>query len=238
MIRIDFRPLNNCLIHSTLLKWLLANVYIILDSTLSERQLEKRKTICELLLERCERKSVLHGIVTDDGKWVYYENPKRQKAWVLPGEPNLSTPKRNIHVQKLMLCIWCDQESMVYHESLKPDERIRTVRYKQQLIKLNQSLKKAPRVRQTSWQTDFTPWQCSSTRSRTSQNIWNQLGNLTSPTIFTWHSAIWLSLASSHWEWFVITACQVFWRYRKMDQWIDRLKKQGYELLKKAQIFE
>ena len=35
-----------------------------LSHELSERQLEKRKTICELLLERCERKSFLHRIVT------------------------------------------------------------------------------------------------------------------------------------------------------------------------------
>ena len=42
-----------------------------------------------------------------------------------------STSKRNIHAQKVMLCIWWDQESMVYHESLKPGETITAVRYKQ-----------------------------------------------------------------------------------------------------------
>ena len=62
--------------------------------------------ICELLLERCKRNSFLHRIVTGDGKWFYYQNPKRQKTWVLPGEPGLSTPKRNIHAQKVMLCSW------------------------------------------------------------------------------------------------------------------------------------
>ena len=58
-----------------------------LPHELSERQLEKRKTICELLLKRCERKSFFHRIVTGDEKWFYYENPKREKAWVLSGEP-------------------------------------------------------------------------------------------------------------------------------------------------------
>ena len=62
-----------------------------LTPPLSERQLEKRKTICKLLLERCERKSFVHRIMTGDEKWVYCKNPKRQKAWVLPGEPG---PKR------------------------------------------------------------------------------------------------------------------------------------------------
>ena len=115
------------LLHNLVLVWKAGNW---LSHELSERQLEKRKTICELLFERCERKSFLHRIVTGDEKWVYYENLKRQKAWVLPGEPGPSTLKRNIHAQKVMLCIRWDQET------------ITAVRYKQQLTKLNQALKK------------------------------------------------------------------------------------------------
>ena len=42
--------------------------------------------------------------MTGDEKRVYYENPKRQRTWVLPDEPDLSTPKRNIHAEKVMLC--------------------------------------------------------------------------------------------------------------------------------------
>ena len=52
-----------------------------------------------------------------------------------------------------MLCILWDQEgmvreqillfsSMIYYELLKPDETITAVHYKQQLMKLNQALKK------------------------------------------------------------------------------------------------
>ena len=36
-----------------------------------------------------------------------------------------------------------DQESLIYHELLKPGETITAVRYKQQLMKLNQALKKS-----------------------------------------------------------------------------------------------
>ncbi|KYN04920.1 Ubiquitin-conjugating enzyme E2 C [Cyphomyrmex costatus] len=38
---------------------------------LNERQMERRKNTCEILLER-----FLHRIVTGDEKWVYFENPK------------------------------------------------------------------------------------------------------------------------------------------------------------------
>ena len=113
-----------------------------LPHELSEEQLETRKTICELLFERCERKSFLHRILTGDEKWAYDENAKRKEAWILLSEPGPSAPKRNIHVQKTMLCIWWDQEGVVYHELLKPGETMTDVRYKQQLMKLNHTERK------------------------------------------------------------------------------------------------
>ena len=48
-------------------------------------------------------------------------------------------------------CVWWGQEGKLYHKLLKPDETITAVRYKQQVMKLNQALKKkASRIRQTS----------------------------------------------------------------------------------------
>ena len=43
---------------------------------LNDRQMEKRKTVCEVLLSRHERKSFLHRIVTGNEKWIYFENAK------------------------------------------------------------------------------------------------------------------------------------------------------------------
>ena len=40
---------------------------------LNDRQMENRKTICEMLLQRFERKSFPHRIVTGDEKWIYFE---------------------------------------------------------------------------------------------------------------------------------------------------------------------
>ena len=105
-----------------------------------------------------QKESVLHRIVAGDEKWVFYENPKRQKAWVLPGEPSPSTPKRNTYAQKVMLCIWWDQESMVYHELLKPGETLFAIN--NNWWNWTKYWKKAARVRQTSLQTNFAAWQC------------------------------------------------------------------------------
>lgn len=78
--------------------------------------------------------------MTSDEKWIYYDNPKRKKSWVSPGEPSTSTPKRNIHGHKVLLCIWWDQQGVVYYELLKPNETVTADVYRSQLNKLNDVL--------------------------------------------------------------------------------------------------
>lgn len=107
---------------------------------LNERQMENRKNTCEILLQRHERKSVLHRIVTGDEKWIYFKNPKRKKSWVNPGQPSTSTAKPDRFGKKTMLCVWWDQKGVVYHELLKPGETVNTDRYRQQMINLNHAL--------------------------------------------------------------------------------------------------
>jgi len=51
---------------------------------LNERQLENRKVISGMLLQRHERKSFLHRILTGDEKRIYFENRKCTKSWVDP----------------------------------------------------------------------------------------------------------------------------------------------------------
>lgn len=111
-----------------------------LPHELKERDIERRKTICEILVDRQKRKGFLHRIVTGDEKWIYYENPKRRKSWVIPGEPAPSQPKRNIHCAKVMLCIWWDMKGVVHYELLKPGQTIDGEYYRQQLIRLKRAL--------------------------------------------------------------------------------------------------
>ena len=85
---------------------------------LNERQQENRKTTCEMLLARYKRNSFLHRIVTGDEKWIYFENPKYKKSWVIPGEPLTSTAKTNCYGRKTMLCVWWDQKDVIYYELL------------------------------------------------------------------------------------------------------------------------
>jgi hypothetical protein len=91
-----------------------------------------------MLLARYKRKSFLHRIVTGDEKWIYFENPKRKRSWVTPGEPSTSTARPDRYGRKTMLCVWWDQKGVIYYELLKPGETINTERYRQQMINLKQ----------------------------------------------------------------------------------------------------
>ena len=111
-----------------------------LPHELTENAIANRYNICFSLLARQRKKSFLWRIVTGDEKWIYYDNPKRRKSWVSPGEPSTSTPKRNIHCHKVMLCIWWDMQGPVYYELLNPGETVNAERYRSQLEHLNDNL--------------------------------------------------------------------------------------------------
>ena len=94
----------------------------------------------EMLLERHKKKSFLHRIVTDDEKWIHYDNRKRKKWHVKPGQPAKSTAKPNIHGAKVMPCIWWDQKGVLYYELRKSGETINRERYRMQLIRLKRPI--------------------------------------------------------------------------------------------------
>lgn len=107
---------------------------------LKPRDLERRFCMSEMLLERHQRKSFLHRIVTGDEKWIHYDNPKRKRSYVKPGQPAKSTAKPNIHGAKVMLCIWWDQKGALYYELLKSGQTINGDLYRTQLIRLKRAI--------------------------------------------------------------------------------------------------
>ena len=47
---------------------------------LKDRQMESQQTICEILLQRHDRRSLLHLTVADDEQFIYIQNPKGKKS--------------------------------------------------------------------------------------------------------------------------------------------------------------
>lgn len=116
---------------------------------LKPRDVERRFFACEQLLQRQKRKGFLHRIVTGDEKWVRYDNPKRRATYGYPGHASSSTARPNIHGAKVMLCIWWDQQGVVYYELLQPNETITGDVYRRQLMRLSRALReKRPQFEQ------------------------------------------------------------------------------------------
>jgi len=67
---------------------------------LKSRDVERCLFACEQLLEMQKRKGFLHRIVTEDEKWVHYDNSKR-KSWGLPAM--LRRPNRIFTVQRFCI---------------------------------------------------------------------------------------------------------------------------------------
>ena len=140
----------------------------------------------------------LHRIVTGDKKWIYFDNPKRRKTICDSDELSTSTPKRNIHREKTMLCIWWNQKGVVYHELLKSGQTVTGDLYQEQIIHLSQALhRKRPEYKTR--QHKVILLQRSASRYKTCQeNVKNtSLGSATSCGLFTGLCPFRLSLVST-----------------------------------------
>lgn len=78
--------------------------------------------------------------MTGDEKYILYENPKSKKSWVDTGQPSTSPLKQDIHLKKVLLCIWWDMKGVLYYELLETGQTVTAERYSQQLNNLSEEL--------------------------------------------------------------------------------------------------
>ena len=170
-----------------------------------------------------------------------FQNPKRKKSWVDSAQPSTSSSRPNRFGRKTMLCVWWDQEGVIYYELLKSGETVNAHRYHQQLIKLPCSEKK-PHYRKRHDKLIFLH---DNVPSHTSTMVQNYLEKLYStgkcypiPLIHqTWHlltitfSSMGHALAERHFdsyevrkwldEWFASKDKKFFWRgiHKLPERW-------------------
>ena len=107
---------------------------------LSETSKNGRIDTCHSLLVKHHKKSFLWKIITGDEKWIYFDNPKRKKLYVDPGQPSTSILKREISTDKVMFCVWWGLKGILYYELLQPKQTVTAKQYLQQLNHLSKVL--------------------------------------------------------------------------------------------------
>lgn len=103
---------------------------------LTEENKFQRFSICNSLILRHHNEPFLDRIVTGDEKWVMYDNPKRKRQWLSPGQSSTSTAKPNIHRKKVLLSVWWGIKGIIHFELLKPGVTINEDVYCDQLDRL------------------------------------------------------------------------------------------------------
>lgn len=109
---------------------------------LTERNLQQRMEVCDLLFEKNKNHPFLHAIVTGDEKWIIYDNVKRYRSWGLKGSSPKTAAKAGLHPKKVMLCIWWDYKGVIYYELLPENETITSKIYCEQLDRLRANIAK------------------------------------------------------------------------------------------------
>ncbi len=112
---------------------------------LSANNKVQRVSTCASLLSWLNCEPFLERIVTEDEKWVCYVNVSLKRQQLDPGGKPLPEPKANLHLKKMLLCIWWNMKGVLYFELLDNNQNITTEVYAQQQQRLQEILlKKRP----------------------------------------------------------------------------------------------
>ena len=108
---------------------------------LKEIDLTKRINAWDLHLKRNKFYPFLKRIITDDEKWIVYNNVVRKRSWSKRDEPPQTTSKAELHQKKIMLSVWWGWKGVVFFELLSRNQTIASDVCCRQLNKLNAVVK-------------------------------------------------------------------------------------------------
>lgn len=107
---------------------------------LSETNKRNRILLSSSLLSRSKSSGFLEALLTSDEKWIRYDNPRRKMQWLSKGERPTPTARAEIHIRKVMLCVWWNMFGLVHFEILNQGETVTAERYCQQLTRVHEAL--------------------------------------------------------------------------------------------------
>ncbi|XP_067125649.1 histone-lysine N-methyltransferase SETMAR-like [Centruroides vittatus] len=99
---------------------------------LAQKDMMDRISICEALAKWNEIDPFLKWMVTEDEKWVTYDNVRKQ-SWSKSDEAAQTVAEPGITARKVLLCIWWDWKGIIYYELLPYGQTLNLDLYCQQL---------------------------------------------------------------------------------------------------------
>lgn len=107
---------------------------------LNDRHMERRQSTRKILFARQKKSHFSIGLWQAMKSKYISETLNAKKLWLDPGQPSTISSRQNRLGRKPMLCVWWDQQSLVYYELLKRCKTVEAHRYQQQLIKFHRLL--------------------------------------------------------------------------------------------------
>jgi hypothetical protein len=80
------------------------------------------------------------SILTEDEKWIAFDNTHRGLQWLNPDLVPEGTPKPHTFVKMAMLCVWWYTKGIMHHEVLESGQTVNSDLYCLQLERVNQEL--------------------------------------------------------------------------------------------------
>ncbi|GFV96087.1 histone-lysine N-methyltransferase SETMAR [Trichonephila clavipes] len=91
---------------------------VLVPHQLTPKNMMDRISICEALAEWNEIDPFLKRRVTEDEKWVTYDNIVQKRSWSKRGEAAQTVAKPGPTSRKVLLCIWWDSKGIIHYEML------------------------------------------------------------------------------------------------------------------------
>jgi hypothetical protein len=82
----------------------------------------------------------LREIVACDEKWTFLNNPSQKRQWLDPKKPVLPVPGRDRFDTKFLLCVWWNNEGIIYFELLENGYTVNAKLYCKQLERMHAAL--------------------------------------------------------------------------------------------------
>ena len=111
-----------------------------LPHNLSDKNKNQRSVACSSLLSQAKREGFMDSILTNDEKWIMFDNTTQGSQWLGRDQAPSGVSKPNKFVKKVMLCVWWNTRGIVHYEVLESGQTVDSALYCQQLERVNQAL--------------------------------------------------------------------------------------------------